>query len=165
MRSSPLSKHSARSDSDEQLGKVARQKVAVGAVSKAITSLVGGIVDADASARREWAEERIPRSSQPVRACTSSEEAASADLSAWGQGDIKEALKEVRKAGKPSDGLPGIPWAGLMPLSAAGPSGERYEHLEDVLASAGEHHKRRLTRLRDDIPVRLVTNRLPTTLR
>jgi hypothetical protein len=86
-------------------------------------------------------------------------------MSAWGQEDTKEAFKKMRQSGKPNDGLPSLPWARLAPPSAAGPSGERYEHLEDILANAGMSQKRRLVRILEDITVKLATNRLPSTFR
>ena len=64
-------------------------------------------------------------------------------------------MQEMRHAGKATDGPPRLLWAKLMPLSAAGPIGERYEHLEDILVSSGAWHRRRLIRALDVVILEL----------
>ena len=100
-------------------------------------SLVGGMAEAEPAEKKRWADELIPRSKWSGGPCTRPGEITPADALAWGSGDTKTALHEMKQAGRANDGPPRLPWAKLMPLSAGGPTAERYEHLEDILASAG----------------------------
>ena len=92
-------------------------------------------------------------------------EADAARASAWGAGDAQEARRELRQASRSPDGLPGIPWARLPPYAAPGPTGERQEHLDDILRSCGASHRRKLRRALDELTVRWATNTLPPTCR
>ena len=138
--------------------------MAGGAISKAMKSLVGGIAEAEPAEKKRWADELIPRSKWRGGPCTRPGEASRADPLAWGGGDTKAALQEMKHAGRANDGPPRLPWAKLKPLSAAGPTAERYEHLEDILVSAGACHRRRLLRALDEITCRWATNQVPGTL-
>eukprot|EP00973_Karenia_brevis_P063539 8829687-Karenia_brevis.AAC.1 len=71
----------------------------------------------------------------------------------------------MREAGKQPDGPPRIPWVHLAPWSAPGPTGDRQEHLDDMLSNAGASQKRRLKRDLDELTVRWAVNKLPSTCR
>ena len=71
----------------------------------------------------------------------------------------------MRQVGKSADGPPSIPWVRLAPLSAAGPSGERQEHLDDIVKEAGVSHRRRFIRCLDELTVKWAIGDLPTTCR
>jgi hypothetical protein len=154
----------ASTDTEERRGKVACQRTAAGAISKAVKGLVGGIAPGTPAERSQWTAELIPRSAadDPLTRTTESE---AAKTCAWGGGDYQRARTEMRAAGKQPDGLPCIPWVRLAPLSAPGPSGDRQEHLDDVMQSAGASQKRRLTRSLDELAIRWATNTLPSTAR
>eukprot|EP00973_Karenia_brevis_P044557 6172903-Karenia_brevis.AAC.1 len=103
--------------------------------------LVGGVATASAEARRQWTTDLIPQS-EVGEPCTSPQDKASAYECAWGGGDVATARRDMREAEKRHNEMPGIPWTRLAPLSAAGPSGDRQEHLDDVLSHAGASKKR-----------------------
>ena len=151
--------------SEERLGKIARQRTAAGAISKAVKGLVGGIALGTPTERAQWTSDLIPRSCVVDGPCTRGVEAEEAKACAWGSGNFRQARNEMRAAGRSSDGPPNIPWVRLAPLSAAGPTGDRQEHLDDVMSSAGASQKRRLTRCLDEVTVRWATNTLPLTFR
>ena len=157
----------AQSQTEEKLGKKARQQVASQAVSKAMKGLVGGVAAGTAQEREQWAADLIPRSghSAPGGPFTTPDEAEAARRPAWGAGDVAAARAEMREAGRKPGSLPGIPWTHLAPLSAPGPSGDRQEHLDDCLAGAGVSHRRRLVRCLDDLTVAWATNTLPPVCR
>ncbi len=151
--------------SEERRGQRARQKTAAGAVSKAMKGLVGGVAPGTAEERSQWTSDLIPRSTVVAGPCTSPEECAAAAECAWGAGDVRVARTEMRNAGQQLGGNPSIPWVRLAPLSAPGPSGDRQEHLDDVLNCAGVSCRRKLTRCLDELTVRWASNKLPATCR
>ena len=63
----------------------------------------------------------------------------------------------MREAGKRPEGLPGIPWAKVAPWSAAGPSGDRQEHLEAMQRAGSAAQRRRLNRVIDELARPFVT--------
>ena len=71
----------------------------------------------------------------------------------------------MRQAARSGDNQPGLPWVRLAPLSAPGPSGDRQEHLDDIMKSAGASQKRRLVRCLDDLTVRWATGNVPDSCR
>jgi len=158
-------KVAGNTESEEHRGKQARQKVAGGAASKAMKGLLGGVAEATPSEKKAWAEELIPRSEVLPGPCTQDAEAASSCAMAWGGGDPAAARREMKTAGRSGDGPPKIPWTRLSPLAAAGPSGERQEHLDDIMSNAGASQKRRLTRCLDELTIGWATNKLPSTFR
>ena len=147
----------------ERRARAVRHKVAVGAIAKAVQSLLGGVADLSADERAAWTRELIPRSSDAVRAQPTQREADDARAHAWGQGDPAAAREALRQAGKRPGGPPKIPWAHLSPLTAPGPSGERQEHLDDVMEAAGPRQRRRLLRALDTLAVLWAVNQLPST--
>ena len=147
----------------ERRAKAVRHKVAAGAVGKAVQSLLGGVADFTADERASWTRELIPRSSDVARAPIGPQEAADAMAHSWGGGDPGVARDALRQAGKRPGGPPKIPWAHLSPLTAPGPSGERQEHLDDVLDAAGPRQRRRLVQALDTLAVLWAANRLPPT--
>ena len=147
----------------ERRAKAVRHKVAAGAIGKAVQSLLGGVADLTADERASWTRELIPRSSDAARAPIGPYETSAAMAHAWGGGDPDAARSELRQAGKRPGGPPKLPWAHLSPLTAPGPSGERQEHLDDVLDAAGPRQRRRLVRALDTLAVLWAVNRLPPT--
>ena len=141
------------------------QQAAAGARSKAVKGLVGGIAQADPGQRQRWTSDLIPRSEAGARTCTQQSEAASASACTWGQGRLREARKEMRAAGKRPGGRPGIPVARLPPWRAPGPSGDRQEHLNDMLDGSSVRARKRLNRALDELTVRWAVNALPDSCR
>ncbi len=150
---------------EERLGRRARLTTAKGAVSKAVKSLVGGVADASPEERSAWTAEYIPRCGDDRGPFASAQEADMARAGAWGAGDRREARREMRKARRSPEGLPGIPWARLPPYAAPGPTGDRQEQLDDILRSCGASHRRKLRRALDELTVRWAINDLPPTCR
>ena len=151
--------------SEERKGRAARRAAAAGAVGKAVKGLVGGVATGSAAERARWTADLIPRSAINGSPCTRPEEATEAGTCAWGAGDVDRARREMKEAGRRPGGPPGIPWVRLPPLSAPGPTGERQEHLDDVMNGAGVSQRRRLTRALDDLTVRWAINALPPACR
>ena len=120
----------------ERRARAVRHKVAAGAIGKAVQSLLGGVADLTTDERASWTRELIPRSSDAARAQIGPHETSAAMAHAWGGGDPDAARSALRQAGKRPGGPPKLPWAHLSPLTAPGPSGERQEHLDDVLDAA-----------------------------
>jgi len=152
-------------DDDKRRRRAARTQAAAGAVRKAMQSLVGGLAPGSPEDRLQWTRDLVPRSGLPNSPCTSEAEATFAKECAWGRGDVAEARQAMKDAGRQGGGPPGIPWVRLAPLSAPGPSGERQEHLDDIMGSAGFRHKRRLRRVLDELTVLLAVGQLPPTCR
>ena len=152
-------------DDEETKGRTTRRKTAKGAVSKAMQGLVGGVAPGTEEERTLWTAALIPRSEAHGGPTTSADEARDARECSWGGGDVRRAKAEMRQAGKTPGGLPGIPWVHMAPLSAPGPSGDRQEHLDDILGGAGASQRRRLTRALDELTVRWATNQLPPACR
>ena len=111
---------------EEQKGKQARQKTVSGAVSKAIKGLAGGSAKATSVEKRSWAEELIPRSTLRGGHCTKDVGFLAANPLAWGGGDINEAGKEMRDAGRVQSSMRRTPWVKVAPLPAVEPTGERH---------------------------------------
>ena len=153
------------SDAEEHLSKRTIQQAAAGAMSKAVKGLVGGIAQADAEQRQCWTSDLIPRSEAGPSTCTQQRESASASACAWGQGRLRDARKEMRAAGKRPGGRLGIPVARLPPWSAPGPSGDRQEHLDDMLDGSSVRARKRLNRALGKLIDRWVVNALPDSCR
>ena len=156
---------STADESEEMRGRRAKQKTAAGSVSKALKGLVGGVASGSPADRKKWTTELIRRGCDVNGIYTTEGEVTDAKACAWGAGDVKSAQTEMRQAGKPAGGRPGIPWVRLPPLSAPGPSGERPEHLEDIINSSGASQRRCLMRALDALTIGWATNTLPTTCR
>lgn len=152
-------------DEEERHGRRARLATAQGAVSKAVKGLVGGVASADPAVRAEWTAEYIPRCADGRGPTPSDAEREAARACSWGRGDVAVSRREMRQATRSPEGLPGIPWARLPPHAAPGPSGERQEHLEDILRSCGVSHRRKLRRALDELTVRWAIGALPSTCR
>ena len=80
-------------------------------------------------------------------------EAAALTKGSWGAGDWKNARKQLVGASGDAHGgkAMGMPWASFGALTAPGPSGERYEHLQDCLAAKEYGPKMRLKRALDQL--------------
>lgn len=152
-------------DDEDHRGKMTRQRTAAGAKSKAVKSLVGGIAPGSATERRQWTIDLVPRHEGATSPCTRQEESALGPDFAWGRAVFTEALKEMRQAGRRPGSHDGIPWARLAPWRAPGPSGDRQEHLDDMLQHAGASVRRRLVRVLDELTVRWAINTLPSSCR
>ena len=150
---------------DEHKGAKARQQTAAGAKSKAVKGLVGGIATGSPEQRASWTTELIPRSETSAGPFARPDEHDAAKQCAWGQGDLREAKKEMQTAGRRPDSPPGIPWAKLSPWSAAGPTGDRQEHLEAMQRASSPAQRRRLNRALDELAVRWAINMLPASCR
>ena len=155
----------ARQNGEERRGARAKQQAAAGAKSKAVKGLVGGLAAASPEQRQRWTEEMIPRCQRASGPRATAEEANEARACAWGGGDLRAARKDMQAAGKQPDGPPGIPWAKLAPWSAAGPTGDRQEHLDAMMRASSATQRRRLTRALDELAVRWATNQLPASCR
>ena len=156
---------SAELHGEEQRGAKARQQAAAGAKSKAVKGLVGGLATASPEQRATWTAEMIPRSDRTEGPCATPAEHEAARACAWGGGDFAQARKEMQTAGRRPDSPPGIPWAKLAPWSAAGPTGDRQEHLEAMQRASSPAQRRRLNRVLDELAVRWATNLLPASCR
>ena len=152
-------------DDEERRGRRARQRAAAGARSKAMKCLVGGIAQGSPAERARWTAEMIPRSETTAGPLTREEEHQAAQRCAWGEGNLRQARKEMRAAGKRPGTHEGIPWAKLGPLLMPGPSGDRQEHLDDMMKGCSASQRRRLTRALDDFTVRWAIGALPSTCR
>jgi hypothetical protein len=125
--------------------------------------LVGGVFRAEASVREELTKSLVPRSIRGVAALSSSEEITSAQTTSWGQGDFRTAKKEMKDFRKEHDGVAALPNVRLPPLCASGPSGERQEHLDDIVKFAGASHRKRLFRAIETLTIRWAIGDLPET--
>ena len=72
---------------------------------------------------------------------------------AWRGGRYKEAQRAVREQGRSKAGLASLLHIKLVPMSAPGPTGERQEHLDAVVAFAGAGQRRRMVRVLDVLTV------------
>jgi hypothetical protein len=99
--------------------------------------LVGGVAIGSAAEREQWTVDLIPRSQAGGTPCTGPEEDTESRACAWGCGDVRQARAEMRQAGKTPSRAPTIPWVRLARLTAPGPSGDRQEHLDDIIEGAG----------------------------
>ena len=131
--------------SEEAKGKRANRLTAANAVSKAVKGLVGGVATGSTEEREEWTIDLIPRSTVPNGPCASASELDASRACSWGSGDVRQARQEMRRAGKRSYGPPKMPWVRLVLKAAPGPSGDRQEHLDAVMESAGASQKRSRT--------------------
>ena len=154
-----------RNDTEERRGKRARQQAAAGAKSKAVKGLVGGVATSTPEEREQWTADLIPRSVAEHGPLTTEQEKEAARECAWGQGEYRQARKEMREAGKKPGSHAGIPWARLAPWSAPGPSGDRQEHLDGVLKNCGASRRRRLLRAIDELTVKWAVDALPPSCR
>ena len=153
-------------ETEEKKGRKARQLTAANAVGKVLKGLVGGVAAGSPEERAQWTADLVPRSETTGDGpCSREAELIAAQECAWGGGDVNLAKREMSEAGRRPGEHPSIPWAKIAPLSAAGPSGDRQEHLDDCLAGAGVSQKRRLTRALDELTVRWATGKLPPTCR
>ncbi len=152
-------------DDEERRGRRAREQTAAGARSKAVKGLVGGVAPGDPEARQQWTTRLIPRSEVRGDPCTREAERAAAQDCAWGKGDMRQARKEMREAGKRPGSHAGIPVVKLAPWSAPGPSGDRQEHVDDMYRGCTPGQRRRLNRVLDELTVRWAINALPPTCR
>ena len=88
-----------------------------------------------AECRKHGTVALIPRSSghgtHPSNA-----ERASATQAAWGGGRHKTARSAVREQGRSKTGIASLPHVKLAPMCAPGPTGERQEHLDAIIAFA-----------------------------
>ena len=73
----------------------------------------------------------------------------------------KKQLIEATQAVGATKG-PGLPWASFGAPTAPGPSGERYEHLQDCMASRDFASRRRLKRALDRLTTAEAAGTLPT---
>jgi len=152
-------------DAEERLGGSTRKKAREGAVSKAFKGLVGGVQNGTESERRSWTKELIPQAEAGHATLTTDTERQESAACSWGCGNDEEAKRAMRQAGRSAGSPPKLPWVRLPPLSAPGPSGERPEHLEDILNSTHTSAKRKLLRALDKLTVRWATGSLPDTCR
>ena len=148
-------------DDEERRGKQARVQCAVGSRSKAMKGLVGGVANGSSDEKQRWAESLIPRSDEPIHACPGITERTAAAGHAWGKGSRREAKAAMKDVNKQRTGLASLPHVRLAPLSAPGPTGDRMEHLEAIIAFAGAGQRRRLFRALDSLTVRWAIGDLP----
>ena len=148
-------------DTDEGRGRRARVRTALNQGSKAMKGLVGGVASADAATREMWAKSLIPRSAKGDGALTSSEERRQSVALAWGEGNFRQAMAAMKESQRQNNGLASLPQVRLAPLCATGPSGERQEHIDDIVKFAGVCHRRRLFRAIDNLTVRWGIGCLP----
>ena len=163
-----LADRSVRRDADddeERRGRRARQQTAAGARSKAVKGLVGGVAPGSPAERQRWTATLIPRSEVEGGPCTQQSERDEARECAWGRGDVREARKEMKAAGKRPGSHAGIPVGKIAPWSAPGPTADRQEHFDDMMRGSTPGQRRRLNRALDDLTVRWVINALPVTCR
>ena len=71
----------------------------------------------------------------------------------------------MKEAGRQRNGAAALPQVRMAPMCAAGPSGERQEHLDDIIKFAGISQRRRLFRAIDELTVRWAIGDLPGTCR
>ena len=83
----------------------------------------------------------------------------------WGEGDPKNAKKELLRQSEAATGKNQLPWASFPALTATGPSGERYEHLQDSMAAKEIGPRRRLRRALDRLLTMWAAGSLPQTAR
>ena len=152
-------------DSEERRGQMAREKTAAGGIRKAMMGLVGGVASSTPAEREQWTSNLIPRSHLDGSPCPTPEEEREARECAWGGGDIARAKADMRQACRTPGRGPALPWVHLPPLTAPGPTGDRQEHLDDIMKGAGASQRRRLTRCLDELTVRWATNQLPRACR
>ena len=153
---------------EERLAIQTRKKIAAGAICKAFKGLTGGVAEGTADERERWTLQQIPRSDLGTEACTTQEDNKVAGRLAWGGGDTKKASKALREAAAinaPPGKLPVLPLTRLPALSAPGPSGDRQEHLDDILRSCGPAVRGRLMRALDELTVRWAAGTLPDACR
>jgi hypothetical protein len=146
---------------EENKGKRACVQTAAGSVSKAMKGLVGGVAEGSANEREPWARSLIPRSENTQLAASADDERREASAVAWGKGDFRAAKAAMRDAAKQMNGFAAMPQVKVAPLSAAGPSGDRQEHLDAILSFAGGGQRRRLMRAIDSLTVRWAIGDLP----
>ena len=72
-------------------------------------SLVGGVFQAEPAIREELTKSLIPRSGASATALASSEERSGASNTAWGQGDLRRAVAEMKNQQKEITGLSSLP--------------------------------------------------------
>ena len=146
---------------EEAAGRRARARVEAGAIGKAIQSLVGGMAAASPEQRKAWAEELIPRTEDAATTHPTQPEEVDAAACSWGAGDIAQAkqemLESVADSARANGKAPVLPWVRLAPMTAAGPSGERQEHMDAILHHAGASHRRRLKRALNDLTMKWAT--------
>ena len=91
----------------------------------------------------------------------SSAECAEAARIAWGGERYKLARSVMREQGRSKTGKASLPHVKLSPMGAPGPTGERQEHLDAIVAFAGAGQRRRLFRGLDILTVKWATGDLP----
>ena len=85
----------------------------------------------------------------------------SAELGLGGAGRYKAARSAMREQGRSKTGVASLPHAKQAPMSAAGPTGERQEHLGAIISFAGAGQRRRLFRGLDNLTVKWAIGDLP----
>ena len=87
-------------------------------------------------------------------------ERTQAACAAWGAGGYKEAQPCCERA-RAQQHWHRFPHVKCTPMSAPGPSGERQEHLDAIIAFAGAGLRRRRFRVQDTLTVKWATGDLP----
>ena len=103
----------------------------------------------------------IPRSAREAAALASSADIQLAERLAWGEGDVRQAKSAMREANKQREGKAMLPQVRIALMCAAGPSGERQEHLDDIVKFAGVSQRRRLFKAIDDLTIKWAIGSLP----
>ena len=148
-------------DSEDAKGRRARAKTALNQGSNAMKRLIGGVASADATTREAWAKSLIPRSVRGEATFTSAEESREAKAMAWGEGEFQQAKVAMKEANRQNNGKVSLPHVRLAAMCATGPSGERQEHIDDIVKFADVSQRRRLFRSIDVLTVRWAIGDLP----
>ena len=128
-------------------------------------SLVGGVASADASVREEWGRSFIQTSSRGAAALSTTAEQLHARSLAWGGGEFQAARAAMRDACKQRSGFASLPVVKIPPKCATGPSGERQEHIDDIVKFAGISVRKRLFCALDKLTIQWSRGGLPDTCR
>ena len=115
--------------------------------------------------KARWAPLFLPSARPGTQPHPTPDEVTQAAALAWGQGDSREALKQMKEWQKERTGKKMLPWATFPALAGAGPSGDRYEHLRRCMACKSFGAKKKLKKALDNLMSRWAVGDVPASLR
>ena len=132
-------------------------------MGKALNSCVGGAAPDSLKDRREWTEIFLPQGSAEQLAAI--HDLAAAQEQTWAAGDASQAKKAMMNWMRETTREKRFPKVTFAPDCAPGPSGERYEHFVDCMASKEFGPWKRLQRALDNFTLLWALGRLPAATR
>ena len=152
-------------DGEEKKGDACRKAACNDALSKGIQRLVGLPAEGTSQEKSQWAPMFLPSAPETSHPIPTRAQRDQALIDAWGDGDPKKARRQMQEVHMRRTGRRGLPWATFPALSGTGPSGDRYEHLRECMASKAYAPKKRLKKALDRLMACWAAGTVPSTLR